>query len=211
MPASSNPRTAESPSASRPTRATRVTAPPARAAATAWFAPFPPAARVNAPPSIVSPGPGKRGALMMRSVFELPITRIWGLGVREGAATAVGYYTGPPPWPSACPIHDSDLEGDSLARRQRIRIVAGDNPNRVGARPQTVPVPEVVVEGARRNVRVNRSCRGSVEEHVRTPAILGHAADQCDRCSRERKRGNISRCGGCLPLGDADSVPGRVR
>ena len=34
---------------------------------------------------------------MMRSVFELPITRIWGLGVRAGAATAVGYYTGPTP------------------------------------------------------------------------------------------------------------------
>jgi hypothetical protein len=54
---------------------------------------LPPAARVNLPPRIVSPGLGMRGALMIRSVFELPITRIGGLVFREEPATTVGYYT----------------------------------------------------------------------------------------------------------------------
>ena len=48
----------------------------ARAAPTAWFAPFPPAAIENSPPRIVSPGRGIRPIWRIMSVFELPTTTI---------------------------------------------------------------------------------------------------------------------------------------
>src|SRR5664280_70817 len=76
MPSWINPATACSPNMSRPTRAIRVTLPPARAAPTAWFAPLPPAAVRNSPPSKVSPGRGRRANLMIMSVLELPTTRM---------------------------------------------------------------------------------------------------------------------------------------
>src|SRR5664279_1785569 len=81
MPSLTNPATASSPNMSRPTRAINVTSPPARAAATAWLAPLPPAAVTNSPPRMVSPGCGMRSSLMIMSVFELPMTRIRGFTI----------------------------------------------------------------------------------------------------------------------------------
>src|SRR4051812_23005948 len=76
MPFAIKPATACSPNISLPTRATNVTLPPALAAATAWFAPLPPAAVTNSPPRIVSPGLGIRSSLRIMSVLELPTTTI---------------------------------------------------------------------------------------------------------------------------------------
>ena len=45
-----------------------------RAAATAWLAPFPPAAMENRPPIKVSPGLGIEGNWRTISVLELPTT-----------------------------------------------------------------------------------------------------------------------------------------
>src|ERR1035437_927235 len=76
MPSAAKPAIALSPNMSWPTRATRVTVPPARAAPTAWLAPLPPAALANSPPIMISPSFGIRSILIIMSVFELPTTRI---------------------------------------------------------------------------------------------------------------------------------------
>ena len=66
---------ASSPRESLPRRATKATCPPARAAATAWLAPFPPAAVRNSPPRRVSPGLGTWATRrIISSVLELPTT-----------------------------------------------------------------------------------------------------------------------------------------
>ncbi len=75
IPSASKAARARAPNSSSPTRATKVTRPPARAAATAWLAPLPPAAMENSPPRTVSPGRGMRGTRMIMSVLELPTTR----------------------------------------------------------------------------------------------------------------------------------------
>ena len=67
-----------SPNSSRPTLATSVTRAPSRAAATAWFAPLPPAALKKEVPRTVWPAAGRAGALTTRSVFELPTTTMRG-------------------------------------------------------------------------------------------------------------------------------------
>ena len=74
MPSFTNPSMACWPNMSCPSRPINVTMPPARAAPTAWLAPLPPAAVMNCPPRIVSPGRGMRSSLMIMSVFELPTT-----------------------------------------------------------------------------------------------------------------------------------------
>ena len=76
MPSEARARTADAPNMSRPMRPMNATRPPARAAATAWFAPFPPGAMAKAPPRTVSPGRGMRSALTIMSVLELPTTTI---------------------------------------------------------------------------------------------------------------------------------------
>lgn len=80
IPSAASPATAFLPNMSWPMRAIKVTAPPARAAATAWLAPLPPGTLENSPPRIVSPAFGMRSALIIMSVLELPITRIGCLG-----------------------------------------------------------------------------------------------------------------------------------
>src|SRR4030042_1685101 len=55
----------------------KQTAPPARATATAWLAPFPPEAMKNSPPRTVSPGRGIRGVRITMSVLELPMITIF--------------------------------------------------------------------------------------------------------------------------------------
>ena len=57
------------------------------AAATAWLAPLPPAALVNSPPMMVSPGLGIRAILMIMSVLELPTTRIRGFMTSAAGST----------------------------------------------------------------------------------------------------------------------------
>ena len=56
------------------------TSAPSRAAATAWFAPLPPAAVMKWEPASVSPAAGARGASMERSMFMLPKTMTLGMG-----------------------------------------------------------------------------------------------------------------------------------
>src|SRR6185312_10672509 len=55
------------PKASLPMAQTRRTSEPARRAASAWFAPLAPGAEAKVPPSTVSPGPGRRGTVPVRS------------------------------------------------------------------------------------------------------------------------------------------------
>ncbi len=55
-----------------------VPARPARAAATAWLAPFPPGVRVNDAASTVSPGRGSASTTNVRSMFTLPTTHTRG-------------------------------------------------------------------------------------------------------------------------------------
>lgn len=61
-----NPAFAARPKSSAPWAPINVTRAPARAAATTWFAPLPPAYRVNSPPSNVSPGCGSRSHWMAK-------------------------------------------------------------------------------------------------------------------------------------------------
>ena len=65
-----------SPKISLPTLQMNLTFPPRRCAATAWFAPLPPAPIVNTPPSTVSPGRGSSLVFTVMSVLLLPMTRI---------------------------------------------------------------------------------------------------------------------------------------
>ena len=51
-----------------------MTEPPSRAAATAWFAPFPPRDCIKEASPTVSPGAGKWLTWATMSMFELPIT-----------------------------------------------------------------------------------------------------------------------------------------
>ena len=74
IPSAASAASVSSPSASSPRQATKVTDPPARAAATAWLAPFPPRAVKKSPPITVSPGRGSVETRTTMSVFELPTT-----------------------------------------------------------------------------------------------------------------------------------------
>ncbi len=62
------------PKTSLPTRPTMLAVAPMRAAATAWFAPFPPGAVKKLCPRSGSPQSGKRGARTTRSILMLPKT-----------------------------------------------------------------------------------------------------------------------------------------
>ena len=77
-PAARRPASASSACGSRPTAAIIVTFAPSRAQATAWFAPFPPGTRLNAPPPTVSPGSGNRSTRTTRSRLTEPTTTILG-------------------------------------------------------------------------------------------------------------------------------------
>ena len=59
---------------SLPSAVTKTTEAPARAAATAWFAPLPPPVTRKSPPLTVSPGAGRCGTRTVMSVFVLPTT-----------------------------------------------------------------------------------------------------------------------------------------
>src|SRR5260221_12832128 len=83
-----SPRSAAPPKSSAPRAPTKLTRAPARAAATAWLAPLPPAARTNPPPRTVSPGSGKRSQATPRSVFELPTTTMLGAAIVAELAEA---------------------------------------------------------------------------------------------------------------------------
>src|SRR5205823_3952600 len=86
-----------SPRSSRPTLPTNTERAPSRAAAEAWFAPFPPPPRWNVPSRTVSPGPGSRGTRTTRSAFTDPTTTTTGrsplalasgLGIRRSVRRA---------------------------------------------------------------------------------------------------------------------------
>src|SRR5690606_18264842 len=62
------------PNESEPIAPRNVHAAPARPAATAWLAPFPPGTIANSRPSTVSPGRGRVGAVATRSMLALPAT-----------------------------------------------------------------------------------------------------------------------------------------
>lgn len=63
---------------SSPNAPENCTCAPARAAATAWLAPFPPGVRVNDAASTVSPGRGSASTTNVRSMFTLPTTHTRG-------------------------------------------------------------------------------------------------------------------------------------
>lgn len=60
---------------SRPTQPASHVRAPARADATAWFAPLPPSTRVKSSPSTVSPRRGNRALNAVTSAVMLPTTR----------------------------------------------------------------------------------------------------------------------------------------
>jgi hypothetical protein len=60
---------------------------PARVAAIAWLAPFPPGTVVKPSPSTVSPGLGSTGAVATRSMLALPTTTTRGAPPRSGGFT----------------------------------------------------------------------------------------------------------------------------
>ena len=88
-PAPARPRTSVSPKPSSPTAAIMRTSAPSRAAATAWLAPFPPAAVMKPDPASVSPASGTRGASMDRSMFMLPKTITFGMAASSRAVRAL--------------------------------------------------------------------------------------------------------------------------
>ena len=74
IPSAASSRSASSPRSSAPTAPTIATRAPARAAATAWFAPLPPPWRANVPPATVSPARGSRATDTTRSALTEPTT-----------------------------------------------------------------------------------------------------------------------------------------
>src|SRR5581483_9793567 len=75
------------PKSSSPTRPSRRTCAPRRAAATAWLAPLPPPPVRRSRPETVSPGVGRRGTKTTRSVLMEPTTATPGPGVFATANT----------------------------------------------------------------------------------------------------------------------------
>ena len=73
-PFAARPESASSPSRSSPTAPTIRTEAPMRAAATAWFAPFPPGKRSNCRAATVSPGRGSRSIRATKSTLIEPTT-----------------------------------------------------------------------------------------------------------------------------------------
>src|SRR5262249_30767678 len=73
-PASTSPASASSAKSSSPTAPTSRTRAPIRAAATAWFAPFPPGKRRSSAPLTVSPSRGSRSTRATRSRLIDPTT-----------------------------------------------------------------------------------------------------------------------------------------
>ena len=90
MPSAASSRSASSPRSSAPTAPTIATRAPARAAATAWLAPFPPPWRAKVPPVTVSPARGRRATETTRSALTDPTTTTdgstWPPRVRARAA-----------------------------------------------------------------------------------------------------------------------------
>jgi len=72
--------------ASSPTAPTMATSPPSSAAASAWFAPFPPGAISPPEPCNVSPGRGWRATRTNRSAFSDPTTAILAMTPSSSAA-----------------------------------------------------------------------------------------------------------------------------
>ena len=77
------------PCSSSPTQPTKRTSAPSRAAATAWFAPFPPGTRSKSASVSVSPGRGSRSVNATRSRLALPTTVTWA-GARDSLPGAPG-------------------------------------------------------------------------------------------------------------------------
>src|SRR6478752_4916305 len=73
-PSASSAAPAARPKSSPPTAPTKTVVAPRRAAATAWFPPFPPWWRANRPPMTVSPGPGSHSVVTTRSTLTEPTT-----------------------------------------------------------------------------------------------------------------------------------------
>jgi hypothetical protein len=94
-PAERNRASNSTPNGSVPTAPMNAQTPPARAAATAWLAPLPPAITAKSRPTTVSPGRGSAGVLATRSMLTPPTTTIrvlpippWcRLAARSGGAT----------------------------------------------------------------------------------------------------------------------------
>src|SRR6185437_14145703 len=72
MPSASQVESAMRPKSSFPRREMKVTAAPARAAATDWFDPLPPGPSLKPEPVMVSPMPGMRPARKARSATKMP-------------------------------------------------------------------------------------------------------------------------------------------
>ena len=86
MPAAASWSRRNRPASSRPRAPTKVVAAPARAAATAWLRPLPPACSAKSVPRTVSPGAGRRGVEATRSRLALPTTQTSGASGAHGAA-----------------------------------------------------------------------------------------------------------------------------
>ncbi len=82
-PASRSPASASPANTSFPTAPTMRTSAPSRAAATAWFAPFPPGPRENDAPVTVSPARGSRSLRTTRSRLIEPTTVSLGAAMRR--------------------------------------------------------------------------------------------------------------------------------
>src|SRR5262249_47467887 len=129
-PASRSPARASAAKASLPIAPTIRTSAPSRAAATAWFAPFPPGPREHVAPVTVSPARGSRAARTTRSRLIEPTTVSLGadthasLDSRRGSR-ALGRGRRTPP-------HEGRDGRDVAAARRR----GGDQGRRGQSRPR---------------------------------------------------------------------------
>ena len=91
MPSACSAASSAAPWASCPTAPSIATRAPWRAAATAWLAPLPPPSVSKPLPVSVSPGAGRRGVRMRRSMFRLPTTSTSAGGAAKGSLIGVSW------------------------------------------------------------------------------------------------------------------------
>ena len=128
MPSACSAASSAAPWASCPTAPSIATRAPWRAAATAWLAPLPPPSVSKPLPVSVSPGAGRRGVRMRRSMFGLPTTSTSagsrrkahssaspGSGIRAPGCRGSPRGSGRPERPGAVML--LELRADLLARR----------------------------------------------------------------------------------------------
>src|SRR3954447_941704 len=169
---------------------------PARAAATAAFAPLPPPNVCNPPPTTVSPGPGNVGATTTRSTLTAPTTTTTGFTTPDASSSR---------WRLVRDARQPDgqvrVRQLASAREPGSAVSGDDDPERaVAAVPRSVPARRVT------RVRHRRVARSLLRRGQPAESVARGVDIACRRC-----RAHLHPAAGDVRLADSVAQPGDPR